>query len=436
MKKLLIISLAASFLCSFLFSGCGENGSNQNSEGSINLDSLSISGEGLSVKNNRVTISSGGTFTASGKLDDGMIYIDAPSIVTLNLNNASISNKNGPSIYVKNAEKTNIVINEGTNNLLWCGDDFSDEFDDEEAIIFSKSDLDISGSGELNLSSKDADAIKSEKSIIINDGKISVSLGEGKGVTALGDVTVNGGEINVLSAEEGLESKKTLTINDGSIFVSTSDDGFNGGESKKDADDEKMTRGFPKERPANGEMPLPPAGDMARDSGSINKDNGGIAINGGKITIKAQGDGIDSNGFLEINSGELTVEVPGSNGGEGALDSDSAIAIYGGTIICSGGKIIGDMRGNADGDTQSMLIADLKKDMPAGSTVVIKSSDGAEIAHFSVSTSFSQIGFSSADVVKGNIYSVFVNGEKVQELTAPEKLSVNRGPFTRPPVDR
>ena len=208
------MSLAASLLCSVLFSGCGENVTDQNSKGSINLDTLSISGEGLSVKNNSVTISSGGTFTASGKLDDGIIYIDAPSAVTLNLNNVSISNKNGPSIYVKNAEKTNIVINEGTNNSLWCGDDFSDEFDDEEAIIFSKSDLDISGSGELNLSSKDADAIKSEKSILINDGKISVSLGEGKGITALGDVTVNGGEINVLSAEEGLESKKTLTIND------------------------------------------------------------------------------------------------------------------------------------------------------------------------------------------------------------------------------
>ena len=58
-------------------------------------------------------------------------------------------------------------------------------------------------------------------------------------------------------------------------------------------------------------------------------DNGGvITINGGNITVKASGDGIDSNKSLVINGG--TVYTIGSSlGGDAGIDTDKGFAING-----------------------------------------------------------------------------------------------------------
>lgn len=66
----------------------------------------------------------------------------------------------------------------------------------------------------------------------------------------------------------------------------------------------------------------------ADDSCSIN-------ISGGKITVDADGDGIDSNGSITVSGGEIYVAGPES-GGDGALDYNGTGTVTGGTVIMLG----------------------------------------------------------------------------------------------------
>lgn len=60
-----------------------------------------------------------------------------------------------------------------------------------------------------------------------------------------------------------------------------------------------------------------------------------IQINGGKVVLDSQGDGVDSNGNVEINGGTLLVNGPSSDG-DGAFDYDGEATISGGTVLMAG----------------------------------------------------------------------------------------------------
>ena len=60
-----------------------------------------------------------------------------------------------------------------------------------------------------------------------------------------------------------------------------------------------------------------------------------LTINGGTVTINADGDGIDSNGYFYINGGTVYVEGPESNGNS-ALDYGISATITGGYFLSTG----------------------------------------------------------------------------------------------------
>ena len=60
-----------------------------------------------------------------------------------------------------------------------------------------------------------------------------------------------------------------------------------------------------------------------------------IKITGGKVTVDASGDGLDSNSNLIIEGGEIYVNGP-TNDGNGALDYDGTATISGGTFVAVG----------------------------------------------------------------------------------------------------
>lgn len=60
-----------------------------------------------------------------------------------------------------------------------------------------------------------------------------------------------------------------------------------------------------------------------------------IQINGGKVVLDSQGDGVDSNGNVEINGGMVLVNGPSSDG-DGAFDYDGEATLSGGTVLMAG----------------------------------------------------------------------------------------------------
>lgn len=85
----------------------------------------------------------------------------------------------------------------------------------------------ISG-GEININSA-SHAIHCEDEIEINGGRFTISSKYEKGISAHGNLTVNGENtvIDIAKSTEGMESKNVMTINDGNITVIASDDALN-----------------------------------------------------------------------------------------------------------------------------------------------------------------------------------------------------------------
>ncbi len=297
------------------------------------------------TSNSDITISAEGVYVITGTASESTIIIDADDEdkIQLVLDGVSITNSDFPAIYVKNADKVFITTTASDSYLTVTGTFASDGSTNTDAVIFSKDDMVINGTGTLTISStahgitcKDdlkitgstikitsgSSAIQANDSIAVaagelilqsttdglhaeNDsdsnkgyiyicgGTITITAGD-DGIHAVTVVQIDGGEISITAAE-GIEGTY-IQINDGTINISASDDGING--AKK----------------TNLYTPT-------------------VEINGGYITIKmGQGDtdSIDSNGYIYVNGG--TVDITGQS----SFDYDINAEYNGGTIIVNG----------------------------------------------------------------------------------------------------
>ncbi len=311
-----------------------------------------------------LNITKAGTYVLTGTIEDGSININAgdEDKVKLILNNVSITNSNGPAIYVENADEVVITVAKGTTNTLIDGGT-SEEID---SCIFSKDDLVINGSGTLNVVANNADGIASKDDLNIYEATINVSAAD-DGIRGKDSVEIKSATININSKQDGLkttndtdEEKGYMIIEDSIITIEAGDDGINaetnlrinGGTFKVNSKDDAIH--------ANGLLQIDDGtfGIVAAEGleatyvkingGTINIEasddgiNAGnksdsysvtIEINGGNITIKmgaGDTDGIDSNGNLYINGG--TINVTASS----PFDCDGEAKLNGGTLIVNG----------------------------------------------------------------------------------------------------
>jgi hypothetical protein len=296
-----------------------------------------------------ITISEEGVYVISGDATEVTIYVDVKdeSKVQIVLDGVNIVNEDMPVIYVKSADKVFITTTDTENYMETSGSFVSDGETNLDAVIFSKDDLVFNGVGSLEIvssengiSSKDdlkitggtyyvtseMDSFEANDRILIYDGTFDVnsskdafhcendeddSLGNiyiydgtfeiyaaDDGITAAGFIQIDGGDITITKASEGIEATY-IVINDCNIDIYATDDGIN----------------------------------AARKSSSYDVE---IIINGGTINIEmASGDtdGIDANGSVTINDGYITITC---NSG---IDVDEQSYINGGTVIVNGEQI-------------------------------------------------------------------------------------------------
>ena len=259
---------------------------------------------------------------------------------------------------------------------VWGGDTVGSEDGATSKGIKSGGAMVISG-GEITVSSTDH-CVHSAGTLNITDGVLTLSSSAGKGISAHGDLQIDGGKIDVLSSTEGIESKAMFTINGGEISVIATDDGLNSG------------------------------GGSDWFGFSNSADEGGIHdmyINGGFICINAAGDGIDSNGNITINGGTVLVNGP-TSGGDGALDSGdfgNTITVNGGTLVAVGSL---QMAENPSADSaQNSICAQLS--LNAGDTFALLDEDGNNVVVFTAEKQVQHIVISSPDIKTGGTYSLY-----------------------------
>lgn len=243
----------------------------------LNGDNISAGG-GVTVNGLTAVISEAGTYVISGELNDGQIIVDAAGEIELILNGVNIYCSASSPIYVMEAENVTITLAAGTANTLEDGSSYNteDTVDGVDAVIYSKADLVIGGSGSLTVTANYNDGITSKDTLRIENGTISVTAAN-NGIKGKDYLMINGGAIVVEAENDGIKATNDtevsfgyVEINGGTIEISAVDEGISA------VSDIKITNGTIQINSKNNGM----------------KSDGSITINGGTITIQTEDDGL------------------------------------------------------------------------------------------------------------------------------------------------
>lgn len=241
------------------------------------------------AKHTVVNITQPGTYRLSGKLSYGQIFVNVGESeqdkVTLILDDVDINCTVAPAVFFYNVYECDPDASTKTA---------SNKVDTSNAgarvILADDSVNQINGSHVARIYKDNEEQKKLHKYDAAFYSRMSMEIdGETKG----------NGVLNIVSDNEGLGAELHLTLNGGIINIQSADDGIN----------------------------------VPEDGISV------LTINDGYLNIfaglGAEGDGIDSNGWITINGGTV-LSLANPNSMDGGIDSDMGTTINGGTVIGAG----------------------------------------------------------------------------------------------------
>lgn len=316
-----------------------------------------------------ISITEEGVYVISGSANEATIVVDATNTakVQLVLDGVSISNADFPAIYVKSADKVFVTL-VGENTLEVTGEFVADGDTNTDAVIFSKDDLCLNGTGSLTINSTEH-AIVSKDDLKVTGGTYTLNAAVGSGLRANDSVRIASGTFTI-AAEDGIKAKNDddnelgyIYIQDGTFNIDATDNGLQGyafvwidGGTFEVSAEECIEGTFIQIN--DGALVLDSTDDGINASVKSSVYTPTIEINGGTLTINmAAGDtdALDSNGYLFINDGvvNLNAQSPfdyawgaGLNGGEvyvnGTQVSEITESMMGGGFGGPGGNMSGD----------------------------------------------------------------------------------------------
>ena len=312
-----------------------------------------------------VHISQPGTYVLSGTLSAGQVAVDLgedaeedpDAVVTLILNGVDITCSVAPAVIFYNvyecgsadaetavkdvdtsAAGANVILADGTvNNIAGS----------YVARIYKPDSVELSEDG-----SEVVDSKKLHKYDGAFYSKMSMNVdGEAEGT----------GVLNIFAENEGLDSELHLTVNGGVINILSGNDGINTNE----------------------------------DGVSV------TTVNGGMMTIEVdgatgEGDGIDSNGWLVINGGTVIAAACGDSQDAG-IDSDMGIYINGGTVVASG-----NMYDRIEDGGQNYVVFSFAERQQGGTTYTLDDVGSMPVGTYTPANDFTYLVISDANMSAAN----------------------------------
>ena len=329
---------------------------------------ITVDGSGVTVNDNVITVAHAGTYVFSGVLNGGQIVVDTAdeSKIILIFNGVSVACATGPALLVKSAPKKVVISTaEGSVNILSDGSDYVIPDDQQtegeiypNACIYSCEDIDFEGMGALHITGNADKGINTKDDLKIKGGTLVITSA-GVGIRANDSLTVSGGTVTVLAGADGVKTANTetegkgfLTVEGGSLFITAKGDGLSaatnltvsGGNlvlTTTDADGEVLKEAA--ENPTTssgggfggmgGGRPGGPGGMMEGNSNKSEISAKGLkavntlTVNGGKITVVSQDDGLHSDGDVYITEG--TIHIRAADDG---IHAEKELTIAGGVL--------------------------------------------------------------------------------------------------------
>jgi len=273
------------------------------------------------VSGEDVSITAAGVYVLFGTATDTTIVVDADdeAKVQLVLDGVTLTNQDAPAIYVKSADKVFVTTTADDNVMQVTGTFVADGDTNLDAVIFSKDDLVLNGTGKLTLTSN-----------------------EGNGIACKDDLKVTGGTWVVTAAADGLEANDSIRIAGGVLTLQSWKDALH---AEDDEDDTSFIY------IAGGTLTINASDDGIQASAVVQIDGGtidiqtstegiegtAIQINAGTVTIYATDDGINAAAkssaydvVIIVNGGTISVTV--GSGDTDAFDSNGDLYVNGGVI--------------------------------------------------------------------------------------------------------
>ena len=360
----------------------------------LNGSSAKAEGSNVKVSENTVVISGEGTYVISGTMEDGQILVEAEDTdkIQIVLKGAQIHCETSAAIYIKQADKVFLTLADGTENRLSGGTEYVDTDENTvDAVVFSKEDLTVNGSGSLWIDADYKHGIVSKDDLVVTGGSLTIDAekqcmsgkdsvkildgtfhltGRGKAVksenteeSTLGNLYVAGGNFTIDTEDDAFHAGGSILVDGGTFEIKTGDDGFH-------ADVDTVING----------------GELQSTECYEGLEGYRVVINGGSVAITASDDGInaaapnndsetmdavndertsepprmpegrelpkdgedprmpgngemenDTNAYIKITGGTITVDAQGDG-----LDSNGSLFVSGGTTYVSGPVSGGD----------------------------------------------------------------------------------------------
>lgn len=286
-----------------------------------------------------ITITEGGIYNLTGTIEDGLIQINTKDNIKLILNNVTIKNTNGPSIYVENAENIVIETENNTKNTLEDSTSYTGYEEEVNSVIYSKDTLILDGTGALNIIANYQDGIVSKDDLqILNGtytinakddgirGKDSVYIKEGKfTITTTGDgikttnttdtekgyIKIENGTFNITSELDAFQAETKITILNGTYEITTG-----GGSSNKSTHTDWGQW---------GNWQSPETEDTTPSAKGIKAAE--IIIQNGNFNLNTSDDAIHANDTTTIRNGTYQIKS-----GDDGIHADTKVEILDGTI--------------------------------------------------------------------------------------------------------
>ncbi len=301
-------------------------------------ETATVEGDGASVESGFINVTAAGTYYFTGSAVNLTIRVDCgdDDKVRIVLSGVTIENESYAPLYVKNADKTFVIL-EGENSLAVTGSFVQTDDNTVDGAIFSKDDIVIQGDGKLT--------VESQK----------------HGIVGKDDVKITGGEITVTAKNHGVEASDSIRISGANLTVNSGKDGLH-------AETDDTEKGYVYIE--SGTITLTAGYDGIDASGTVQIDGGAVTITAGGGSVNGVSDnstkGVKSDSFVAINGGTVTVDS-----GDDSVHSNASVKISGGIL---------DLKSGDDG-----VHADDSLIVTGGTVTVGKSYEGLEGQNVNIS---------------------------------------------------